>query len=92
MTSLKHLLTNLIMAISEHGNLMLHKGMNWVGAISISTGATLAATTNTASRIFEPSLWQLSDWAAIVSMAGGLSFLIKNAVDIYFKLKNKGRD
>lgn len=80
------------MAISEHGNLILHKGINWIGAVSISAGATLAATTDTASRIFEPSLWQLPDWAAVVSMVGGLSFLIKNAVDIYFKIKNKGRD
>lgn len=92
MTGLKHLLTDILMAISEHGNIIAHKGINWLGAVSISAGVTLGAATDTASRIAEPAQWQMSDWAAVVSIAGGISFLIKNAVDIYFKVKNKGRE
>jgi hypothetical protein len=92
MTGLKHLLTGILMAVSEHGNILLHKGINWFGAISISAGVTLGAATDTASRIAQPDMWHLSDWAAVVSIAGGISFLVKNAVDVYFKIKNKGRE
>lgn len=92
MTGLKHFLTDVLMAISEHGNLLLHKGINWFGAISISAGVTLGAATDTASRIAQPEMWGLPDWAAVVSIAGGISFVIKNIVDAYFKIKNKGRE
>jgi hypothetical protein len=92
MSGLKHLISDLLIAISEHGNLIAHKFIHWFGVVSISAGATLGAATGTVERIYDPTLWTLQDWAAVVSMVGGLSFAIKNLVDAYFTAKNKGRD
>jgi hypothetical protein len=92
MSALKHLISDLLIAISEHGNLIAHKFIHWFGVVSISAGATLGAATGTVERIYDPTVWTMQDWAAVVSIAGGLSFVIKNLVDAYFKVKNKGRD
>ncbi len=92
MTSAKELLTQLLMAISDHGNAIISKAVNYFGFASVGGGVVIGAATDTASRIASPEMWQLSDWAVIVSIVGGITFIIKNLVDTYFKIKNKGRE
>lgn len=91
MTSAKEFLIHVLTAMSDHGNAIASKAVHYFGLASLGGGFVMGAASDTASRIFTPEIWQLSDWAAVTSIVGGISFLIKNAVDTYFSIKNKGR-
>lgn len=92
MTSVKELLVHLLTAMSDHGNALASKAVHYFGLASVGSGVAIGAATDTASRINNPDLWGLSDWAAVVSIVGGITFIIKNIVDAYFKVKNEGRE
>jgi len=77
-------------AISDHGNEIASKLVTWFGVASVGTGGVIGVANDTASRILDPSLWGLPDYAAIVAMCGGITLIIKNIVDVYFTIKNKG--
>lgn len=92
MTSAKELIVQALVGMSDHGNALLSKSVHYIGVASVGTGVSVGLATDTIDRIGNPALWSLPDWAAVVSIAGGISFLIKNAVDTYYKVKNKGRE
>lgn len=83
--------SHILHTISDHGNAIASKVITWVGVASVGTGATIGVANETASRIFDPSLWTLSDYAAIVAMCGGVTLVIKNVVDVYFTIRNRNR-
>jgi hypothetical protein len=83
-------LSHLMHTISDHGNVIASKFITWVGVASVGTGGVIGVTQDTASRITDPSLWGLPDYAAVVAMCGGVTLIIKNVVDVYYTLKNKG--
>lgn len=87
MSALNHLLT----AISDHGNALLNKLLYSYGYLSISAGAILATANQTLDRISEPATWGIQDYAAVVAMVGGVTLIIKNLVDLYFTIINKGK-
>jgi len=89
MTSVRELVFHLLTALSDHGNVLLSKVVHYFGLASVGTGVAIGAATNSMDRIMQPELWQLSDWAVIVSITGGITFIIKNLVDTYFTIKNK---
>lgn len=92
MTSIKEISLHLVTALSDHGNVLLSKIVHYFGLASIGTGVAIGAATNAMDRLMTPDLWQLSDWAVIVSITGGITFIVKNLVDLYFTIKNKGRN
>lgn len=87
MSAINHLLT----AISDHGNALLSKVTYYYGYASLGTGAVLATANQTLDRISEPSTWGIQDYAAVVAMVGGVTLIIKNLVDLYFTIINKGK-
>lgn len=91
MTSVKQFLAETLLAMSDHGSVLISKAVHYFGLASVGGGVVIGLATDTVDRIMLPSVWHLSDWAAVVSIVGGLSFLIKNLVDLYFSIKNKGR-
>lgn len=92
MTGLKEFLAHLLTAMSDHGNALLSKAVHYFGLASVGGGAAIGVATDSIDRIASPAMWQLSDWAVVVSITGGITFIIKNLVDTYFKIKNKGKE
>lgn len=92
MSRISHIVNEFLHGISDAGNVIASKITTWFGVASISTGATLGVVNDTVDKIAssEPAIWTLQDYAAIVAMIGGITLIIKNAVDIYFRVKSKG--
>lgn len=88
------LIKECLIAISDHGNYLLNKVINYLGLLSFSAGTVLGVANQTTQKVINasPEPWGLPDYAALVSVLVGISYLLKNAVDIYFKFKNKGKD
>lgn len=85
-------LTTIANQISDHGNAALSKGIQWFGLTSIGTGGGLSAAKQTGVIASEKGL-ELADYGIIVSIIGGVTFIIKNIADIYFThRKNKRED
>lgn len=93
MSRTSHIVNECLHGISDAGNVIASKITTWFGVASISTGATLGVVNDTVDKIAssEPVIWTLQDYAAIVAMVGGITLIIKNAVDIYFRVKSKGK-
>jgi hypothetical protein len=82
---------SLAMTISDHGNALVSKIITYLGLASVGVGGAIGFANDTASRITQPMSWGIPDWAAIVSMAAGISLIIKTLVDVYYKIKAERR-
>lgn len=84
---------NIIHTISDHGNVIASKVIMYFGIASVGTGGTLGVMNDTVQKVTgaESAAWGLADWAAVVSIAGGLSLIIKTIVDVYFKIRAERR-
>lgn len=93
MSRISHIVNEFLHGISDAGNVIASKITTWFGVASIGTGATLGVVNETAQKIAssEPSIWTLQDYAAIIAMVGGITLVIKNLVDIYYRVKSKGK-
>ena len=83
------LLNNILHTISDHGNALISKGITYYGLASIGTGGALGVTSGTVEKVTQSQGLGLSDYAAIVSIIGGVCLIIKNLVDVYFTIKEK---
>lgn len=94
MSDLKNILAHLLISVSDHGNELISKLIHKIGLLSIGTGVTLGAVNDTASKVLHqtPDPWGLPDYAAVVSIVAGCTAFLKYVVDIYFKVKNKGKE
>ena len=78
--------------ISDIGNVIASKVATWFGVAGIGTGAVLGVANDTAAKVAGSGLeWGLPDYAAIVAIVGGSTLIIKNVVDIYYRVKSKGQ-
>jgi hypothetical protein len=78
--------------MSDAGNVIASKLTTWFGVASISTGATLGVVNDTAAKVAGSGVdWTIQDYAAIVALIGGVTLVIKNSVDIYYRIKSKGK-
>jgi hypothetical protein len=77
--------------ISDHGNEIASKAITWFGVASVGTGAGIGVVNDSASKLLDPSSWGLAEYASIVAICGGLTLIIKNLVDVYFTIKNRGK-
>lgn len=93
MSRITHAANELLHSISDAGNVIASKVTTWFGVASISTGATLGVVNDTAHKVAssDPMIWTLQDYAAVIAMFGGITLVIKNIVDIYFRVKSKGK-
>lgn len=93
MSRISHIVNECLHGISDAGNVIASKITTWFGVASISTGATLGVVNDTVDKIAssESAVWTLQDYAAVVAMVGGITLVIKNVVDIYFRVKSKGK-
>lgn len=82
-------ISNLLHTISDHGNVIASKVVTYFGVVSIGSGGALGVASGTAEKIAQQQAFGLSDWAAIVSIIGGLCLIIKNSVDTYYKIQEK---
>lgn len=76
-------------AISDHGNAIASKFITYFGMVSIGGGGVLGVANDTAQKIAEQQSFGLPDWAAVVSIVGGLCLIIKNGVDTYYTIKDR---
>lgn len=83
------LLNNILHAISDHGNAVASKVVTYYGLASIGTGGVLGATSGTVDKVVQSQGLGITDYAAIVSMIGGVCLIIKNLVDVYYTIKEK---
>jgi len=79
----------MLMLISDHGNVLAAKIVNSIGAVSIGSGLTIGAVSASIPVTSETN--NLPMIAACVSIFGGLTFIAKNIFDIYLAYK-KSRD
>lgn len=84
-------ITALIHIVSDHGDAMISKAINYIGAISIAAGGTNAVVSKAAVTQDEAML-AISDWAGIVSICGGLVFIFKLFTDMYFNYRKDKRE
>jgi hypothetical protein len=92
MSKLSHIVSDLLHGMSDAGNVIASKITTWLGVASISTGATLGVVNDTAAKVAGSGVeWTLQDYAAVVAVVGGITLVIKNLVDIYYRIKSKGK-
>ena len=89
--SITHHLSDSLRYFSDIGNAAASKVTTWFGLASVGTGATLGVTNDTMEKVASGAEWGLPDYAALISIIGGLAFFIKVCVDIYYKIKSDGK-
>lgn len=82
-------INNILHAISDHGNTIVSKVITYFGVVSIGSGGALGVANGTAEKIAQSQSFGLPDWAAIVSIVGGVCLIIKNSIDAYYTLKDR---
>ena len=83
-------LNSAIHAISDHGNVAASKFITYFGI----SGSSVGVASRFANQQAEPEfLWfTLTEWGSIVGIAGGLSLVLKFAVDWHYKRKQDRRE
>lgn len=87
---MKHSLIELLQMISDHGSALASKSVNIIGGLSVGSGATLGAVAASNPQIIEQS--SLPMIAAVVSIIGGITFIIKNLFDMYLSWRRRDKD
>lgn len=82
-------ISNAIHAISDHGNVIASKIVTYFGVVSIGSGGALGVASGTAEKIAQNQSFGLPDWAAIVSIVGGICLIIKNSIDAYYTVQDR---
>ena len=82
-------INNLMHAVSDHGNAIASKVITYFGLASIGGGGILGATNGTVEKIHQAQTFGLPDWAAVVSIVGGLCLIIKNSIDAYYTVQDR---
>lgn len=57
--------------------------------VSIGSGGVLGVASGTAEKIAQNQSFGLPDWAAVVSIVGGICLIIKNSIDAYYTVKDR---
>lgn len=95
MQNITDLIHRAAITISDHGNTVASKSLQYFGIGGSSVGgATWFASGGGGGRgreVVEQGL-ALSDWGAIVGIVGGITLIIKNGIDIYFAHKRNKRE
>jgi len=84
-------LSELMMVISDGGNVVAAKFVNGLGAVSVGSGVTLGAVASSIPQ--DQSFWtsNLPVIAATVSILGGLTFIAKNLFDMWLAYRKKDK-
>ena len=82
-------ISNILHAISDHGNSLVSKAVTYFGVVSIGGGGALGVASGTAEKIAQNQSFGLPDWAAIVSIVGGICLIIKNSIDAYYTIQDR---
>lgn len=77
-------LHNLIHPASEAVSHLIDR----VGWASVATTVGIKAGQQT-ELIESAGSWAMADYALMVSMVGGLTFILKNLVEVYFKIRDR---
>ena len=82
-------ISNIFHAISDHGNALVSKVVTYFGVVSIGGGGALGVASGTAEKIAQNQSFGLPDWAAMVSIVGGICLIIKNSIDAYYTIQDR---
>lgn len=86
-------ISNILHTISDHGNVIASKTITSVGLVSVGGGGVIGVANGTAEKVAQAQAFGVTDWAAVVSIVGGISFIVKNVVDSYLNIQaNKRAD
>lgn len=83
--------SNLMHAISDHGDAALSKFINIFGVASVGGGAANYVVSKSQD-VVDPNLWTIPDYAGVVSIIGGVVLIIKLVSDMYFNAKRHKRE
>lgn len=84
-------LTEIMMAVSDGGNVAISKGIHYFGVTSLVGGATTSIAQKAGIAHSDPS-WTLSDWGIMMSIVGALTLILKNLADIWFNWRRHKRE
>lgn len=84
-------ISEFLFAISDHGNVVISKAINYFGIAGIGGGAGMKVAEMARPELIDSTGLGLTDWAAIISIIGALTLVLKNAVDIYFSVRSDKR-
>lgn len=90
MSKVTELIHNVITPISDQGNVILSKGIVYLGVSGSSIGVAsgVASVTNNVG-----TEWlTLAEWGSVCGIVGGLTLAIKSGADIYFARKRDKRE
>lgn len=82
---------HLAVLISDQGNAALSKGIQYTGLVSVGTGGGLSIAKQN-SIIESEQMLTLADWGIVISIIGGVTFIIKNVADVYFAYRKSKRE
>lgn len=84
-------LPEMMMVISDSGNVFAAKFINGLGAVSVGSGVTLGAVATAMPN--DQSFWtsNLPIIAATVSILGGLTFIAKNLFDMWLAYRKRDK-
>lgn len=88
---MRHPLIEMMTLISDHGSVVASKIVNSIGAVSVGSGLTLGAVATSIPQ--NESFWtsNLPIIAAVVSILGGVTFILKNLFDIWLSWHKKDK-
>lgn len=88
---MRHPLIEMMTLISDHGSVVASKIVNSIGAVSVGSGLTLGAVATSIPQ--NESFWtsNLPIIAAVVSILGGMTFILKNLFDIWLSWHKKDK-
>ena len=78
-------------AMSDHGNVVLSKSLQYFGVGGSSIGIASGISKMNPAVVPDPSL-TISDYGAIIGIIGGVTLIVKNGIDIYFTIKKNKRE
>lgn len=87
MTAILNVLSKSAIAITDHSGTIAAKWINVSGIASIGAGLITGAVNGTAEKIIEQSQpLSIPDYLAIVGIVSGVMLIIKNSVELVFKI------
>ena len=84
-------ISNLMHAISDHGDAALSKFINIFGVASVGGGAANYVVSKS-KHVSDPDIWTIPEIAGVVSIVGGVVLIIKLCSDMYFNSKRHKRE
>lgn len=83
-------LINVMVAISDHGNVIYSKSIYYCGLFGIGTGLTIGVTniaSETARAVSDS--WGVQEYGAVIAIVSGVMLILKTGADLWFRIADR---